>query len=133
MKDQYMLGAEMPESIGGCADLYAEVRDLRLAMKKRVEEVEAREKEVRDYIIANLSKSADTGAAGKRYRAQIRVKVKPTVEDWSKVHAFILETQRFDLLQKRLSEKAVEDTWEEGEEIPGVGRFNAVDVSITKI
>lgn len=123
----------LPESIGRCADLYHDVRELRLAMAKEVEAVEEFEKEVRQHIIDNLSKSDDTGAAGLRYRAQVLTKVKPTVSDWPALQAHILKTSNFDLVQKRISDKAVADRWEAGEAIPGVERFNSVDVSITKI
>lgn len=133
MDPKFTAGSPMPSSIGLCADLFHEVRELRLAMQKEVDKVAAREKEIKDYIIDNLSKSDDTGAAGKRYRAQIVSKVTPAAADWEKIHQFIAENDRFDLLQKRLADKAVKDMWEEGEEVPGVERFNAIDVSITKL
>jgi len=133
MKPEYQLGAPLPASIGLCADLYAEVRDLRLAMQKVVDEVKARETEVREYIINSLSKSDDTGAAGKRYRAQVVTKLKPSVRDWLEFMKFVFKYNRFDLLQKRIAERAVLDMLEAGESVPGIERFNAVDVSITKI
>lgn len=133
LKPEYAVGAPMPASIGMCADLYSDVRELRLAMQKIVDEVKSRETEIREYIINNLSKSDDTGAAGKRYRAQIVKKVQPSLKDWESFTAFVAEQKRFDLLTKRLSDKAIKDIWEEGGEVPGVEKFNAVDVSITKI
>lgn len=126
-------GATLPQSIGLCADEYARVRAIRLAMEKEVEGVKARETEIREHIIANLSKSDDTGAAGKHYRAQIVMKVKPKLSDWAALTAAIQETGRFDLLQKRLGEKAVEDLWADGFDVPGVERMNIPEVSITKI
>lgn len=127
-------GAPLPASIGRCADLYAEVREMRLAMQKQVDAVYEREREVRDHIINNLSKSDDTGASGLRYRAQIVTKEVPKIDNWPALTSFIRESGRFDFLQKRLSDRAIRDTWEEtGGEIPGVGKFSSVDVSITKI
>lgn len=126
-------GGPIPRSIGRTADLYSDVRALRLAMEKEVEAVKARETELREYIIANLSKSDDTGAAGLRYRAQIVMKDVPRATDWPSVHKFIQETGRFDLLQKRLGETAVKDMVEQGEQIPGVEIVHVPDVSITKI
>lgn len=123
----------IPESIGRCADLYHDVRDLRLAMAKEVEEVESFEREVKQHIIDNLSKSEDTGAAGLRYRAQVVKKVKPAVADWPSLHAYIQKTGRFDLMQKRVGDAAVAAMWEAGEVVPGVERFNSLDVSVTKI
>jgi hypothetical protein len=134
----------IPESIGRCADLYHDVRDLRLAMAKEVEEVEAFERRVKQHIIDNLSKSEDSGAAGLRYRAQRVEKEVPRVvaivdgdEDtaagWQRFWDYVAKTRRFDLIQKRLADKAVKEMWEAGEVIPGVERFKSVDVSITKI
>jgi hypothetical protein len=127
------VGGPLPKSIGLCADLYSDVRALRLMMEKEVEAVQARETEIKTHIIDNLSKSDDTGAAGKRYRAQIVMKEVPQIADWSKLTGFILKNDRFDLIQKRLGEKAVKDMWEQGEEIPGVAKFNTPTVSITKV
>ena len=133
MKQEYVAGNPLPEAIGPCADLYAEVRDLRLAMQKHVDAVKARETEIREHIINNLSKSDNTGAAGKRYRAQVVTKLKPALRSWEDFTAFVVKAGRFDLLQKRIADRAVLDILEEGGDVPGIERFNAVDVSITKI
>ena len=135
--DMLVKGSPLPKSIGRCADLYSDVRSVRLAMEKEVALVAARETEIREYIIDNLSKSDDTGASGLRYRAQIVTKTVPKIVEgeagWPKLWAFIAKNNRFDLLQKRLGEKAVSDMWEAGEDVPGVEKFKTPTVSITKI
>lgn len=131
--DPLELGGPIPRSIGRTADLYSDIRALRLTMEKDVEKVKAREHELREHIISNLSKSDDTGASGLRYRAQIVSKDVPRAADWTKIHAYIQKTGRFDLLQKRLGEKAVMDMAEDGKQIPGVEIIKVPEVSITKI
>lgn len=131
--DVLAVGSPLPKTIGLCADLYSDVRALRLMMEKEVEVVQARETEIREHIISNLSKSDDTGAAGKRYRAQIVMKTVPKLADWNKFCDYVYEHNRFDLVQKRLGEKAVADLWEAGETIDGVEKMNIPTVSITKI
>lgn len=126
-------GQKMPISIGLCADEYSSVRALRLMMEKVVAQVQGRESEIREHIIANLSKSDDTGAAGKKYRAQIVMKDTAKLNDWNLLCAFIAKNDRFDLLQKRLGEKAVMDMLEQGEAVPGVEKMKIPTVSITKI
>lgn len=133
MNPKYEVGAPLPPSIGLCADLYSEVRELRLAMQKHVDAVKQRESEIKDHIINNLSKSDDTGAAGKKYLAKITTKDVPSLKDWEAFTNFVVATGRFDMLQKRLSTKPVTDLWEEGEDVPGVEKFRVVDVSITKL
>lgn len=133
MKPEYKVGAPMPPSIGLCADLYSEIRELRLAMQKMVDDVKARENEIKEHIIQELPKSNNTGAAGRRYRAQIVTKEVPTLKDWDAFTAYVVEANRFDLLHKRVADKPVKDLWEAGEAVPGIEKFKAVDVSITKI
>lgn len=127
------VGAPIPAAIGRVADLYMEVKTVRLAMEKECEAVKARESELKQHMIDNLSKSDDTGAAGLKYRAQVVTKPTPRVADWPIFHDYIQRTGRFDLLQKRVGDVAVKAMWEEGELVPGVEKFNAVDVSVTKI
>lgn len=136
----------IPESIGRCADLYKDVQSLRLAMAKEVEAVESFEKRLKAHVIDNLSKSDDTGAAGLRYRAQVVEKIVPriavdedadtgqsTAAGWQAFWAYVAKTGRFDLVQKRLADKAIKDMWDANEEVPGVERYRSLDVSITKI
>lgn len=123
----------IPEAIGPRADLYHDVRELRLAMEKEVAAVAAFEKSVKDSIINDLSVSENTGAAGLRYRAQVVPKREPTVEDWSKLWTHIQMTGEFDLLQKRVATTAVKERWEAGVDLPGVGAVNVKDLSVTKI
>lgn len=133
MKKEFVVGNDLPESVGLCADLYSEVREMRLAMQKHVDTVRARESEIKEYIIGNLSKSDDTGAAGKRYRAQITTKTVPSLKDWDAFTSYVAANNRWDLLHKRVSDKPIKDLWEEGYAVPGIDKFNAIDVSITKI
>lgn len=129
---EYLDGKELPKSIGRCADLYAEVRELRLAMEKEVEPVQKLESTVREFIIANVPEG-ETGASGLKYRAQITKNTVAKVSDWDQLWAYIFKTKRTDLLQKRVGEKAVADMWEEGETVPGVEKMHLPSVSITKV
>ena len=134
MIDYLKLGSPMPASIGRCADLYNDVRTLRLSMAKEVETMQARESEIKNHMIDNLSKSADTGAAGQRYRAQIVTKRKFNIADWGILTAWIRKNDRFDMIQHRLSDTAAKDFEEaEGRPVPGTEAVNVPDVSITKI
>lgn len=130
------VGGPMPVAMGRCADLYHDVRELRLSMEKEVAEVKAREAEIEEHIIQNLSKSEDTGAAGLRYRAQVVVKKKPRLapEGWGIFCSWVRKNDRFDMIQKRLSEPAVME-WNEIEAriLPGTEIFNAVTLSVTKV
>jgi len=135
-RDIMKVGSPLPTSMGRCADLYHDIRDLRLAMENEVKEIKARENEIKEHLINNLTKGEDTGAAGLRYRAQIVTKRKPILspDGWGPFTSWIRKNDRFDMLQKRLSDKAVMDFQEEeGRLLPGLEIMNVPDVSITKI
>ena len=126
--------SEFPESLGECVDRYREKRDLRLAMQKEVDAVADEEKAFKAHILQQITEQAGTtGVAGERYRAQRTEKRVPKVVSWPDVHAWIAKHNRFDLLQKRLSDKAVIDMWESDQEVPGIESAVAVDLSVTKI
>lgn len=124
-----------PDSVGRAADLYHDIREVRLRADKVAETIAKFESAAKQHIVDNLSKSDDTGAAGLRYRAQITVKPRARVaqDGWQLLHAYIRQTGRFDLLQKRLLDSAVMDMVSAGETPPGVETFNEVGISITKI
>lgn len=133
MKPEYELEGPIPKTIGRTADLFKEVAALRIKMEKEVKKVKARETELKNHMIDNLSKSEDQGAVGLLYRVQLTEKLKPKADDWEKIYDYIVENDRFDLLQKRLGDRAVLDIFEEtGKMPPGIGKFNAIDISVTK-
>lgn len=127
------VGAPLPDSLGACVDLYAEVRDLRLSMAKEVEAVQKRESQIKEYLIANLTKGADSGVAGTAYRGHVTQKAEPTIDDWAEFTKFVAANDRFDLLHKRVSATPVKDMWENDESVPGIGRVLIPALSVTKI
>jgi len=130
---KFIKDSPLPSSLGPCVDLYKEVQDLRLAMKKEVDAIQSREREIKQHLVDSISKSDDTGVAGKKYRAQIVTKTSAAVSDWDKVWDFIRENDRTDLVQNRINDKAIKEIWEAGETVPGVEKFNSVDVSVRKV
>lgn len=124
---------KFPKSLAQCADRLYEVREKRLAEQKKVDEIEAEEKALKEHLINNLPKSEASGVAGKLARVTIVTKVIPQVEDWDKFYAHIKKTNSFDLMQRRVSDTAVKERWDNGKQVPGVKTFNALSVSINKV
>ena len=123
---------KFPKSMGACADMLFVLREERLAAEKAAAVIAAKETALKEYIINNLPKS-DTGSQGKTHRVSVVTKIVPQVEDWEKVYTYITKTKNIQLLQRRLSDAAVEEIWESGKKVPGVGTFNVVKISLTKI
>lgn len=126
----------LPKSMGACADLYAKVRAERLAADKAAAELKAQETLIANHIIDNLDKNS-TGAAGKTHRVQVKIdpKLRVAPEKWNEFYAWVAKNKAWDMLQKRISDKAIAERLAQPRppKIPGVETFNAVKVSLTKI
>jgi hypothetical protein len=122
---------KIPKKLGAVTDLLVATRDARLALAKQVEELQARETALKDYIINNVPKDS-AGAKGAAYTAKPVTKTKPRVTDWDKFYEYVRRNKAFDLLQRRLGENAVAERWADKKVVPGVESFNYVDVSIIK-
>jgi len=124
---------KFPKALGACADLYYTLRARRLEAQKAVDLIEMEEKALKEYLIENLPKSEASGVAGKVARVTAVPKDTPVVNDWAKLEAYIKRTSSFDLLQRRLSDSAVKARWDAGKEVPGVGTFKYVTISVNKV
>jgi hypothetical protein len=122
----------LPKSDAAKADLLYQTRQERYRLQHQIEELEKLEGRIEEYFINHLP-AGQTGLAGTIARVQVETKPVPTVEDWAKLYQYIKRTGAFELLQRRLTKSAVEERWEDKKTIPGVGRFNAKSVSVTKI
>jgi len=123
----------LPKNLALCADealkLEEEIKDLNKVIGLK----EERLTQLKNHIINNLPKSQSTGISGRAARAQIEREDIPTPKDWGKIQAYIKKNDAFDLLQRRLSTKAIRERWENGKKIPGVEVFTRVYVKLSKL
>lgn len=124
---------KFPMKMGLCADKLYDLRARRLDAQKVADLLEAEEKALKLHIINNLPKSESSGVSGKTANVKIQKKEIPQVNDWEKFYGYVKKNNAWDLMQKRLSEGAVNERLDAGKKIPGVEIFNAVTVSCTKI
>ena len=124
---------KLPKTLAGMADRLYELKDLKRDAQAVVDKIDAEKSAIEQYLIDNLPKSDASGVAGKLARVTIVVKNKPSVEDWDAFWAKFDKKKDRDLLQKRLSEPAVEARWEAGKEVPGVVVFPKPTISLNKV
>lgn len=124
---------KVPKNFGAAADLLYDVREQRLILQKKVDELKNFETKVKQHLIDNMSKKDSTGAAGRIARAQIVSEPKPAVEDWDSFYGHIKKTGQFDLLNRAPNASAIKARWDAGKKIPGIGSFNVTKVSVTKL
>jgi hypothetical protein len=123
----------VPSSIPEAVDLYYTTRQRRLDLQKKTDELDEIEKALKSYLIEALNSEESMGMAGKIARVEIKEKEKPTITDWHQTMKWIAETESWDCIQRKLSDRAIKDRWEEGEEIPGVGKIVVKELSLHRV
>ena len=123
---------KFPKSLAACADLLHEVRTRRLEAQRVADAIEDEEKALKAYIIKSMPKDS-TGISGKLARVTIVPTIVVQVLDWPALYRYITKNDAFDLLQRRVSDKAVKDRWEQKKVIPGVGPFPVDTLSINQL
>lgn len=126
---------KIPADLGAAGDLYYTTRERRLALQKDVEALEKEESQLKEHLINNLKKST-TGVAGKVCRVQRVDKTRNEVQDWDSVYDYIKKNAAkgaFALVQRRLSDAAVNEIFASGKTVPGVVQVNYAALSVNKL
>lgn len=139
-------GWKPPKTLAAAADKLFSTRQGRLKLQKEVDALQAEETALKMYLLQNLPKDDASGISGKLARVTAVTKDVPRVENWSEVYAHIvkeyglhvkrkdgLQDGAFSLLGRSIGKKAVEEQWDAGKVIPGVGTYTVHDISINKV
>ena len=118
-----------PLSLEKRATLYRQVRDKRLEMKHEMEEMQSLETRLKDSLLEDIE--VDTGHIFGGYAFSVVSKEKPALDDWNDFIQGVVASGRYDMLQKRLADKAVTDT-ADWHKLPGVKRIFVKSLSVTK-
>lgn len=122
----------MDLNLGNMIDSLYALRQMRLDVQHKVDDLKAEEVAARELIMSKLDEIGLTKGNGLHATCGIVTKIEPVTEDWDAVHAFIRAENRFDLLQKRLSAPAWRDLREAGVLVPGTAAVPVRDLSLTK-
>ena len=120
------------KELGLIIDEYYEQRAIRLEAERKIKELKEAETRLKYQILEILAESGLQKASGHVATASIKTTMIPVVEDWDSIYKYIVDTDRFDLLHKRLSTIAWRELYEAGEVLPGTTGVEDIDLSLTK-
>lgn len=123
---------KIPETLGGCADLLFDIKEKRRKLEAEAEEWHKQETALTEHIIRVLPKS-DSGAMGKHHQVRVVTKQKPRVVDWASFFEYVRKHKAYELVQRRVSEGAVQERWDAKKTVPGTEAFTIVTLSLTKV
>jgi hypothetical protein len=115
------------------ADQYYAARSLRLDKEREAFKLQEVETELKGQLIHAMLEEKLTVVGGQSCIVRYHRKLKPIPEDWTKVWGHIQSTGEFELLQKRLTDSAIQERWDNGIEVPGIGRFPIDDITVSAI
>ena len=113
-------------------DLFCTIRNQRLDADKEAAALKKQETELKDEIIAHMEESGSYNAGGHVGAVERHVKPKASIKNWPEVYEFIKEHDAFDILYRRVNEKAITDRQELGEVVPGIEWFPVSTLSVSK-
>lgn len=102
------------------------------ALKKSFDEMDNFLGKLEQWFIQEF-RDSQTGVTGKVGRVEVKNKEIATVEDWSKFYKYIQKKGEFDLLNKAVNQKAVQERWEQKKQIAGVGKLVKKVISLTSV
>ena len=112
-----------PISIGPAIDQLNALREKKRKLESEVSEIEAEYKDLEELLMQKLESEGSRTGAGKTATASISHSVVGNVTDWEKFNAYVKKTGFFHLFQRRLSDTAVRELFEQGKKIPGCEPF----------
>lgn len=114
-------------------DKYVEVKQLRTELALQDSELSKQLATLEADIMHAMNEVGTMKAASELgHSVTMAKKVHPTINDWDKFYEYVVKTNSFDLLHKRLSSTAFKDRWEAGEIIPGSTTAEVWGLSVTK-
>ena len=123
---------KFPKTPGSLADMRYKLKLEVAEANKKVTVLKEKQTALDEHIISTFPKSNVAGVTGKVGKVAVVSKIIPVVTDRPKFNAYIKRTGRFDLLQARVNNAPIQELWDEGKKIPGVGTFTKVSVSVGK-
>ena len=121
------------QAMGELADEWWTLRASRLAIEKEVARIREQDSRAKSALLQSLTENKVTSVGGQKVRVTHVVKDKPSVNDWEEVYSYIRETGSFDILQRRIGERAVKDRWDDGVKIPGIVSYPIDEISYSKM
>jgi hypothetical protein len=115
--------------------LISKILELRTKLSElnaEIEEVNVTKAELENELMEFMSSTGTTQLGSSMGTATMKVSTKFALSNWDQFIQYVVETESFDMLQKRISSKAVGERLAAEEEVPGIQGVQVYSVSIRK-
>lgn len=116
---------------------YIKLRDQRSELKKAYDQedevLKAKMERLETWLLDTMQKSGATQLGSEHGTAYIQTQYKASCSDWPTFWGFVADNGRFDMLEKRVSSKTVNEFIEEtGEAPPGINVASELKVVVRR-
>lgn len=122
-----------PKTSGGLVDRAFKLRTERAELQKKVDALKKEETAIKDHLVKTISKSNLQGIKGKIAQLSYKHIERPTIEDIEKVIKWQASAKGTVIMQRRLNEATIREIWADGKQIPGIGVFDDITISLSKV
>lgn len=114
--------------------LYVLDRENLRELRKVFQEMELFVNKLEAWFLQEIVKqNGQTGISGKQGRVEVKEKEVYGVNDWDAFYEYVRKKKAYELLQRRLSDKAIKERREQGVEVPGTYTFKKPTISLTGV
>lgn len=122
----------MSEELPSLVTAYIATRDARLASSKELKKLESAEKTAFLKLVRAMEE-AKTSATGDSHNVvKLKYETKPKADDWDAIYGYIMKSENFQILHRRLGAGAIREIMDMGETIPGISFYDDPKLTISK-
>jgi len=120
-------------TIGYLVDRLFTVREERREIAKQDKELKDEYDRLEALLLEAMDEQQTLKSGGLTASAVISTDIHPNVTDWDRVYEYLLGTESFHLLQRRINAAPWRELYESGELIPGTEPFTKRTISLRKV
>lgn len=124
-------GRLMP--LGTLIDNLWGMREQKRAASEVVAKIEAEISEAEEALLARMEREGTDKATGKKATVSVGTSVVGNVKDWDELWKYIFKNKFSHLLQRRLSEPAIRELFEQKGAVPGVEPFTKKKLNVRTV
>lgn len=128
-----MAAKAQPQSLGSLIDGIWAKREAKRALESQIKKIEEEVAEMEEALISRLDKEGTDKATGKRASVSISETQVANIVDFEALSAFVKKTGYFHLFQRRVTDTACRELWEQGKQIPGLQPFTKRKLNIRTV
>lgn len=109
--------------IGPTIDKLNDLREAKRALEAKIKVIEEEYGVLEEQLLAKFEAEGTDKGSGKNATASVTRSIVGAVSDWDAFNAYVHKNKFYHLYQRRLSDPAIRELFEQGKKIPGCAPF----------